>query len=78
VTESIAEFTETGIRTKDGKDHPVDAIIYATGATIVFSKVMTNDLVTAARRLFVFVVVAEPGVELGELNRSYQRVLLSY
>ena len=31
VTENIAEITETGIRTTDGKDHPVDVIVYATG-----------------------------------------------
>jgi 4-hydroxyacetophenone monooxygenase len=31
VTDPIAEVTPTGIRTKDGKDYPVDVIIYGTG-----------------------------------------------
>jgi cation diffusion facilitator CzcD-associated flavoprotein CzcO len=31
VTEPIAEVTATGIRTADGAEHPVDAIILATG-----------------------------------------------
>ena len=31
VTEGIAEVTETGIRTNDGKLHQVDAIVYGTG-----------------------------------------------
>ena len=31
VTDNIAEVTPTGIRTKDGQEHPVDAIIYGTG-----------------------------------------------
>ena len=31
VTDNIAEVTATGIRTKDGQEHPVDAIIYGTG-----------------------------------------------
>jgi NADH dehydrogenase FAD-containing subunit len=32
VTETIAEITETGIKTKDGKEYPVDTIVYATGS----------------------------------------------
>ncbi|GLR26235.1 flavin-containing monooxygenase [Limnobacter litoralis] len=31
VTESIAEVSPSGIRTKDGSDYPVDVIIYGTG-----------------------------------------------
>ena len=30
-TDNIAEVTQTGIKTKDGKEYPVDAIIYGTG-----------------------------------------------
>jgi 4-hydroxyacetophenone monooxygenase len=33
VTEPIAEITPTGVRTKDGKDHDVDVVIYGTGFT---------------------------------------------
>lgn len=31
VTEAITEIDETGVRTADGRHHPVDALIYATG-----------------------------------------------
>ena len=31
VTEPIVEITETGLRTADGLDHPVDTIVYGTG-----------------------------------------------
>jgi cation diffusion facilitator CzcD-associated flavoprotein CzcO len=31
VTEGIERITRTGIRTKDGKDHALDVLIYATG-----------------------------------------------
>jgi NADH dehydrogenase FAD-containing subunit len=31
VTEGIEELTEKGIKTKDGKKHELDTIIYATG-----------------------------------------------
>jgi cation diffusion facilitator CzcD-associated flavoprotein CzcO len=30
-TDNIAEVTQAGIKTKDGKEYPVDAIIYGTG-----------------------------------------------
>jgi len=36
-TDKIEEITETGIRTVDGKNHEVDAIIYATGFDILGS-----------------------------------------
>ncbi|MHA7653435.1 DUF4873 domain-containing protein [Mycobacterium sp. ML4] len=35
VARAIEAVTATGIRTLDGMDHPVDAIIYGTGSTIV-------------------------------------------
>ncbi len=31
VTDGIERITETGVRTKDGKEHPADVIVYATG-----------------------------------------------
>lgn len=37
VTENIAEITETGIKTRDGVDHPLDAIVYATGFDLLGS-----------------------------------------
>ncbi|KAH7136854.1 hypothetical protein B0J13DRAFT_587017 [Dactylonectria estremocensis] len=37
VTDRIAEFTETGIRTVDGTHHQVDAIICSTGHDVTFS-----------------------------------------
>jgi cation diffusion facilitator CzcD-associated flavoprotein CzcO len=35
VTDAIAEITETGIVTKDGTEHEVDAIIYGTGFRVM-------------------------------------------
>lgn len=51
VTESIQEFTETGIRTKDGKDHEVDAIIYATGFDLLQSAKAFKQFGLAGREL---------------------------
>ena len=34
VTDPIAEVTDTGVRTGDGQDHPVDCIIWSTGFAV--------------------------------------------
>jgi cation diffusion facilitator CzcD-associated flavoprotein CzcO len=60
VTDAIAEITPRGVRTSDGRERQVDAIIYGTGFRV-------SEYLSSSR------IVGRGGVELNEVWRSNMR-----
>jgi cyclohexanone monooxygenase len=57
VTDGIERFTERGVRTKDGQEHEVDAVVLATGFKVTDNPVLDG-------------VIGRSGISLGETWRK--------